>query len=152
MVEMTREQYPFTIEDSGATWCCGFAGCSKRIPVGKKSGIAYHKNTHFPKYACEECSEVFAQKCQLDVHMRIAHTGERPYCCSHCQKSFPQMSNLQDHVRKNHAEDDSVATEKPKFKTFKELRLEALLRRQQCNAGLEHREDPGSQRTGILSC
>jgi uncharacterized Zn-finger protein len=91
-------------------------GCNKEIPVAKKSGIAYHKNTHFPKYACDCCDEVFAQKCQLVVHTRIAHTGEKPYCCEHCDRVFPQQSNLLDHVRKNHA-----ISPKP-VRTFAEIR------------------------------
>ena len=92
--------YPFAI-DAGV-WCCGMASCAKRIPVEKKSLIVYHKNTHFPKYACTECDKVFPQKSRLEVHMRTAHTGEKPYACTHCERAFPQLSNLNDHVKKTH--------------------------------------------------
>jgi hypothetical protein len=117
----TRDNFPCKI--AGETWCCGMPGCDKEIPVAKKSGIAYHKNTHFPKYACDCCDEVFAQKCQLVVHTRIAHTGEKPYCCEHCDKVFPQQSNLLDHVRKNHVrpEEPAEPARKP-VRTLAEIR------------------------------
>ena len=83
-------------------WCCGMAECTKRISTAKKSLIVYHKNTHFPKYACTECSEVFPQKSRLEVHVRTTHSGEKPYQCKHCERAFPQMSNLNDHVKKTH--------------------------------------------------
>jgi hypothetical protein len=91
--------FPFTVKSD--MWCCGIPGCSKEIATAKKSLIVYHKNTHFPKYACEHCGEVFPQKSRLDVHTR-QHTGEKPYECEHCDKAFPQLSNLNDHVRKTH--------------------------------------------------
>ncbi len=94
--------FPATITEDGSTWCCGMAGCSKTIPTSKKSLIVYHKNTHFPKYKCDFCLQLFPQKNRLDVHVRTVHTGEKPYECSHCEKCFPQLSNLQDHVRKHH--------------------------------------------------
>lgn len=95
--------FPFSLSADGTMWCCGMAGCTKQIEVSKKSGIAYHKNTHDPKYKCEDCGKLFAQKFQLDVHVRAAHTGEKPYQCSCCERAFPQLANLQDHVKKNHA-------------------------------------------------
>jgi len=97
--------FPSTIING--VWCCGM--CPKQIAQAKKSGISYHKNTHFPKYICETCNSSFAQKCQMDVHIRIAHTGEKPYSCADCDCSFPQMSNLNDHRARVHA-----TTEKPR--------------------------------------
>jgi hypothetical protein len=102
--------FPSTV--ANGFWCCGMVGCSKQIDTAKKSLIVYHKNTHFPKYACEHCKEVFPQKSRLEVHIRTTHTGEKPYKCNHCEKAFPQLSNLNDHMVKNHA-DVHVATLKP---------------------------------------
>jgi len=100
MSDFSTTNFPFQIVE--AAWCCGMAGCSKRIPMEKRSLIVYHKNTHFPKYACTECEQVFPQKSRLEVHMRTAHTGEKPYKCNHCERAFPQLSNLNDHVSKAH--------------------------------------------------
>lgn len=94
--------FPCSVRDG--LWSCGHDGCGKQIPTSKKSLIAYHKNTHAPKYKCETCAALFPQKHALETHVRIAHTGEKPFACSHCERSFPQMSNLQDHVRKTHPE------------------------------------------------
>ena len=102
----TTTPFPFTVADG--VWCCGM--CPKQIVTGKKSLISYHKNTHFPKYACETCGSVFAQKCQMDVHIRIAHTGEKPYACSSCDCAFPQLSNLNDHVQKTHGKEKVIAS------------------------------------------
>ena len=115
--------FPFKIENE--TWHCGL--CPKAIEVGKKSLIVYHKNTHFPKYACEECKKLFPQKSRLEVHMRTAHTGEKPYACSDCDKTFCQMSNLTDHWKKNH------------------------LGRHHGHAATIPREDPGTQLSGIVA-
>lgn len=98
----TTMEFPFSIDN--AIWCCGMKGCDKKIPVGKKSLIVYHKNTHFPKYACSECDKVFPQKCRLDVHVRTIHTGEKPYECKHCTKTFVQMSNMNDHLKRHHSD------------------------------------------------
>lgn len=100
-MEYTRETFPFTVTENG-WWCCGMPGCYKEIPVAKKTVVAYHKSTHFPKHQCEHCGELFPQKSRLEVHVRTAHTGEKPYACPHCDRAYPQLSNLQDHVRKTH--------------------------------------------------
>jgi uncharacterized C2H2 Zn-finger protein len=46
----------------------------------------------------------------MDVHIRIAHTGEKPYACSSCDCAFPQLSNLNDHVQKTHGKEKVIAS------------------------------------------
>lgn len=109
-------------------------GCTKRIETTKKSLIVYHRNTHFPKYKCEDCGELFPQKSRLDTHVRIAHTGEKPYACTHCDRCFPQMSNLQDHVRKHHERPASGVANSPAavaarlYSAFREKEAEVVKR------------------------
>jgi uncharacterized Zn-finger protein len=100
--EHSFSNFPFRLEAEGTIWCCGMPDCGKRIAREKKSGITYHKYTHFPKLVCEHCSATFPQKIALEQHIRINHTDERPYSCEHCDKAFHQLSNLQDHVAKHH--------------------------------------------------
>jgi ankyrin repeat protein len=92
--------YPFTTV--GDKWCCGMPKCTKQIDATKKSLIAYHKNTHSPKYICEHCNEAFPQKCSLQVHIRTNHTHEKPYKCSSCEKAFTQKACLDIHVKRYH--------------------------------------------------
>jgi hypothetical protein len=101
---MSLENFPFTLLNDGAIWCCGMPDCGKHIPKEKKSLIVYHKNKHFPSLKCEHCGDLFPQKANLDAHIRVKHTGEKPYKCNHCDKAYPQMSNLKDHVSKHHPE------------------------------------------------
>jgi len=115
--------FPFTVADG--VWSCGL--CPKTIETDKKSLIVYHKNTHYPKYACDFCEKMFPQKSRLDVHVRTSHTGEKPYACTKCDKAFFQLSNLNDHMKKNHLGDH-------------------------CDAAPIPREDPGAQLTGIVAC
>lgn len=90
---------PLTTVDK---WCCGVPNCTKQIDAVKKSLIAYHKNTHSPKYICEHCNEAFPQKCSLQVHVRTNHTHEKPYTCGGCEKAFTQKYSLDAHVKKFH--------------------------------------------------
>jgi len=122
--------FPHTIIENH--WCCGMEGCTKRILIEKKSLIVYHKNTHNPKYKCEHCGECFPQKNRMEVHIRTAHTGEKPYKCNLCDKAFTQMSNLNDHVKKNHAV----------------VKKENLMNEN--DTATIPGEDPGSQLTGIF--
>ena len=116
--EHSFSNFPHHVEGEGRTWCCDMPGCGKRIAREKKSGITYHKYTHFPKLTCPHCAAAFPQKIALEQHIRINHTDERPYACQHCDKAFHQLSNLQDHVSKHHGttvppKPKPVATQKP---------------------------------------
>jgi hypothetical protein len=113
MSNFSTTNFPFKITDD--VWCCGMTDCKKSIATNKKSLIVYHKNTHFPKYACTECNEVFPQKSRLEVHVRTAHTGEKPYQCMHFELAFPQMSNLNDHVKKSHTSPTTTTTPYSEF-------------------------------------
>jgi protein-disulfide isomerase len=106
---MSLDNFPFTFINDGTVWCCGMPDCGKQIPKEKKSLIVYHKNKHFPSLKCPHCDEMFPQKANLETHVRVKHTGEKPYKCEHCEKAYPQMSNLKDHMVKHHA-DKLVAT------------------------------------------
>ncbi len=86
----------------GDKWCCEMPNCTKQIDATKKSLIAYHKNTHSPKYTCGHCNEAFPQKCALEVHIRTNHTHEKPYTCRGCEKAFTQKACLDAHVKRYH--------------------------------------------------
>lgn len=101
---MSLDNFPFTFINDGTVWCCGMPSCGKQIPKEKKSLIVYHKNKHFPSLKCPHCDELFPQKANLETHVRVKHTGEKPYKCEHCEKAYPQMSNLKDHIAKHHAD------------------------------------------------
>jgi uncharacterized Zn-finger protein len=101
---MSLDNFPFTFINDGAVWCCGMPDCGKQIPKEKKSLIVYHKNKHFPSLKCPHCDELFPQKANLETHVRVKHTGEKPFKCEHCDKAYPQMSNLKDHIAKHHAD------------------------------------------------
>jgi len=109
MLACKQPMFPHTVANN--MWCCGMDGCSKQIAVEKKSLIVYHKNTHNPKYECAHCGEKFPQKNRLEVHVRTAHTLEKPYKCSHCDRAFPQLSNLKDHVKNWHLDVSSRCNE-----------------------------------------
>jgi len=138
--------------------------CGKRIPVEKKSLIVYHRNTHFPKYACELCDQLFPQKSRLEVHVRTIHTGDKPYKCDHCERAFPQLSNLNDHVKKTHACESTPYMEfytihsrilREKNPAMKYLQLVSEIGHMWRSGGNQGdatpvpREDPGTQLTGI---
>jgi KRAB domain-containing zinc finger protein len=74
-----------------------------------------HVNTHtgFKPYVCNICVRAFAQKSNLNYHMRSAHNPNKPYKCDQCEKTFKAKDELSQHIRNKHdviteIEDDGI--------------------------------------------
>ena len=59
-------------------------------------------------YQCTDCPKAFTQGSELTVHIRRAHTGEKPYACDVCEYSYAASGDLARHKR-NKAHMQAVA-------------------------------------------
>lgn len=80
--------------------------CGERFPtkIFKREHIMREHSegkTKLFNYHCDICNRTFAQRSNLDVHMR-QHTGERPYKCTICSRRFRQKAHLDKHMEKLH--------------------------------------------------
>merc|ERR1712129_575043 len=67
-------------------------GNSKKAPT----------NSHTSKrHKCPYCEYATNITTNLKVHIR-KHTGEKPFVCTVCEKKFAQKSNLDTHMRSKH--------------------------------------------------
>jgi len=48
---------------------------------------------------CPDCPKAFTTSSDLTVHIRRAHTGEKPYVCDACEYSCASSGNLAQHKR-----------------------------------------------------
>ncbi|KAK7929601.1 hypothetical protein WMY93_005996 [Mugilogobius chulae] len=69
------------------------------IEFAEKDQLEQHMRIHIkPKpYSCPDCGKKFITEKYVAVHRRI-HTGERPFQCSECDHAFTTMNNLKTHM------------------------------------------------------
>ncbi|XP_050438561.1 zinc finger protein 300-like isoform X2 [Adelges cooleyi] len=74
-------------------WCqlCDFSCYTKQQ-------LAVHQTKHDKRFVCDICNKRFAQKSQLDVHVKAVHYNERPYSCVLCKKSFKTKGSHDAHM------------------------------------------------------
>ncbi|XP_050529942.1 zinc finger protein 239-like isoform X2 [Daktulosphaira vitifoliae] len=63
-----------------------------------KQQLAVHQTKHDKRFVCDICSKRFAQKSQLDVHIKAVHYNQRPYSCVLCNKSFKTKGSHDAHM------------------------------------------------------
>jgi len=85
--------------DVQATWYCDRCG---RPYKWKQTLQAHRRLCGARSFACDECTERFDTKPQLDMHKRTAHEkrARRYYCW--CGLSYENKSNLRRHERETH--------------------------------------------------
>lgn len=74
--------------------------CRRTFNSRQKYDLHLQKNNGKCYFECEYCSKVFYfKRSKLDVHVRSAHTKERPYVCDVCGKGYVTSDKLRIHIR-----------------------------------------------------
>ena len=77
--------------------------CGKRF--AQKGNMDKHLRTHTSvrPFSCDVCGASFSYKCNLKQH-QLTHTGEKPFSCTHCEYECSQKAYLTTHIRSHTGE------------------------------------------------
>ncbi|EAT45287.1 AAEL003403-PA, partial [Aedes aegypti] len=104
LVEFGISQYnvrrPIPISDVNVHWKCPH--CEKYF--NQSGNLKSHINTHtgYKPYTCNLCHRSFAQKSNLNYHMRASHDPQRPFKCNECDRAFTSMDQMVAHLKSKH--------------------------------------------------
>ena len=60
-------------------------------------------------FSCMECGDKsFPTKCELEIHIKTAHKGEREHICNICNKTYGFKSSLSRHIEDVHQQSHSL--------------------------------------------
>ena len=94
------EQRHYLVHQTERNFNCETCGKSFKTPeiLKQHNKIVHASEEDRFSHCCEVCGRKFAQKANLESHMRT-HTGDKPFACDFCSKSFSQKGNLDEHRR-----------------------------------------------------
>ena len=92
--------------------------CDKAFPALsnlKRHEFGVHKRGR--NLVCEECGKTgFVGPKNLNDHVLVKHSKEKPYQCHVCEKSYFLRGHLTCHIKRNHGKSDIVCDECDKIK------------------------------------